>query len=215
MRATARPRAPSRLRFDKPVAFCLCALPLAWLAARAFGIAGFTLGPNPVEALIHGLGSWGLRLLLVTLCARPLAVLLRQPRLMRLRRLLGLFAFTYLVLHFLAWFGIDQSFNARNVVADIAKRPYVTVGFTALLLLLPLAVTSTDGWLRRLGRRWHTLHRLVYPAALLGCLHFLWLVKADWREPALYIAIFAALMAWRWRRDRRPTGRVAIAGVGR
>lgn len=215
MRATARPRAPSRLRFDKPVAFCLCALPLAWLVARAFNVAGFTLGPNPVEALIHGLGSWGLRLLLVTLCVRPLAVLLRQPRLMRLRRLLGLFAFTYVALHFLAWLGIDQSFNARNVLVDIAKRPYVTVGFTALLLLLPLAFTSTDGWMRRLGRRWHTLHRLVYPAALLGCLHFLWLVKADWREPALYIAIFTVLMAWRWRRDRRPTGRVATAGVGR
>lgn len=202
MRNAGRPRTPSRLRFDKPVAFFLCALPLAWIAARAFGVAGFSLGPNPVEALIHALGSWGLRLLLVTLCVRPLASLLHQPRLMRLRRLLGLFAFTYLALHFLAWLGIDQSFNARNVAADIAKRPYVTVGFTALLLLMPLAVTSTDGWMRRLGRRWQTLHRLVYPAALLGCLHFLWLVKADWREPAFYIAVFAGLMAWRWRKAR-------------
>lgn len=202
MRTADRPRTPSRLRFDKPIAFFLCALPLAWIAARTFGVAGFSLGPNPVEALIHALGSWGLRLLLVTLCVRPLAALLHQPRLMRLRRLLGLFAFTYLALHFLAWLGIDQSFDARNVVADIAKRPYVTVGFTALLLLIPLAVTSTDGWMRRLGRRWQTLHRLVYPAALLGCLHFLWLVKADWREPAFYIVVFAGLMAWRWRKAR-------------
>jgi sulfoxide reductase heme-binding subunit YedZ len=194
--------------------FVLCALPLAWLTARAFNLGGFTLGPNPVEALIHGLGSWGLRLLLITLCVRPVAVQLHQPRLMRLRRLLGLFAFTYLALHFLAWLGIDQSFNARNVVADIAKRPYVTVGFAALLLLIPLAITSTDGWMRRLGRRWRALHRLIYPAALLGCLHFLWLVKADWREPALYIAIFAALMAWRWRRDRRPAVRAAAATAG-
>lgn len=203
MRAPARPGTPSRLRFDKPAAFVLCALPLAWLAGRTFNVGGLTLGPNPVEALIHGLGSWGLRLLLITLCVRPLAVVLHQPRLMRLRRLLGLFAFTYLVLHFLTWLGIDQSFDARNVIADIAKRPYVTVGFTALLLLTPLAVTSTDRWMRRLGRRWHTLHQLVYPAALLGCLHFLWLVKADWREPALYIAIFVALMSWRWRKRRR------------
>ena len=215
MRTAARHGAPSRLRLDKPIAFALCALPLAWLAVRAFELAGLTLGPNPVEALIHGLGSWGLRLLLVTLCVRPLAVLLRQPRLMRLRRLTGLFAFTYLVLHFLAWLGIDQSFDARNVVTDIAKRPYVTVGFAALLLLVPLAVTSTDGWMRRLGRRWQALHRLIYPAAMLGCLHFLWLVKADWREPALYIAIFATLMAWRWRRYRRPAGRAATASAGR
>jgi sulfoxide reductase heme-binding subunit YedZ len=214
LRAATRPGATSRLRFDKPVVFVLCALPLAWLAARTFDVAGLTLGPNPVEALIHGLGSWGLRLLLLTLCLRPLAVLLRQPRLMRLRRLLGLFAFTYLVLHFLAWFGIDQSFDAGNVASDIAKRPYVTVGFAALLLLIPLAATSTDGWMRRLGRRWQLLHRLVYPAALLGCLHFLWLVKADWREPALYIALFATLMAWRWRRARKPAGRVATAGAG-
>lgn len=203
MRAATRPRAASRTRFDKPVAFLLCALPLAWLTARAFEVAGFTLGPNPVEALIHGLGSWGLRLLLVTLCVRPLATLLHQPRLMRLRRLLGLFAFTYLALHFLAWLGIDQAFDARNVLADIAKRPYITVGFAGLLLLVPLAVTSTDRWMRRLGQRWQALHRLIYPAALLGCLHFLWLVKADWREPVLYIVIFVALMAWRWRRDRR------------
>ncbi|HEX9207184.1 MAG TPA: protein-methionine-sulfoxide reductase heme-binding subunit MsrQ [Steroidobacteraceae bacterium] len=204
MGAPTRPGAPSRLRFDKPIAFVLCALPLAWLAGRAFNLGGLTLGPNPVEALIHGLGSWGLRLLLLTLCVRPLAVTLHQPRLMRLRRLLGLFAFTYLALHFLAWLGIDQRFDARNVIADIAKRPYVTVGFTALLLLIPLAVTSTDRWMRRLGRRWHSLHRLVYAAALLGCLHFLWLVKADWREPALYITLYAALMLWRWRKRRRP-----------
>lgn len=204
MRTPARPGNPSRLRFDKPVAFVLCALPLAWLAGRAFNLGALTLGPNPVEALIHGLGSWGLRLLLITLCIRPLAVMLHQPRLMRLRRLLGLFAFTYLALHFLTWLGIDQSFNPRNVVTDIAKRPYVTVGFVALLLLIPLAVTSTDRWMRRLGRRWLALHRLAYPAALLGCLHFLWLVKADWREPALYIAIYVALMSWRWRKRRKP-----------
>ncbi|MCE3286182.1 MAG: sulfoxide reductase heme-binding subunit YedZ [Steroidobacteraceae bacterium] len=206
---TATRRATSRFRADKPLTFLLCTLPLAWLTARAFAVAGLSLGPNPVEALIHGLGSWGLRLLLITLCVRPLAVLLRQPRLMRLRRMLGLFAFTYLVLHFLSWFVIDRALDLAGILPDIAKRPYITVGFTALLLLVPLAVTSTDRWMRRLGRRWHTLHRLVYPAALLGCLHFLWLVKADWREPALYLVLFTVLMGWRWR--QRPRRRAGIA----
>jgi sulfoxide reductase heme-binding subunit YedZ len=199
MSRTAR-SAPRRFRADKPVAFALCVLPLAGIAGRTLGFAGLSLGPNPVEALIHSLGSWGLRLLLLTLCVRPAAMLLHQPRLMRLRRTIGLFAFAYLALHFLSWLVIDRALDLPGIVADLAKRPYVTVGFTALLLLLPLAVTSTDAWMRRLGGRWQTLHRLVYPAALLGCLHFLWLVKADWREPALYLALLAVLMAWRWRR---------------
>jgi sulfoxide reductase heme-binding subunit YedZ len=112
--------------------------------------------------------------------------------------MLGLFAFTYLLLHFLTWLVLDRGLDWGGIVADIAKRPFVTVGFAALLLLVPLAVTSTDRWMRRLGRRWHSLHRLVYVAAALGALHFLWLVKADWREPGLYIALFLVLMAWRW-----------------
>ncbi|MGI9245918.1 MAG: sulfite oxidase heme-binding subunit YedZ, partial [Steroidobacteraceae bacterium] len=200
----ARPAlAAPRLRIDKPLAFILLALPLAWIAARLFGLAGLSLGPNPVEALIHALGSWGLRLLLLTLCVRPAAVILRKPRLLRLRRMTGLFAFAYVLLHFLAWLVIDRALDFGSVLPDIAQRPYVTVGFTSLLLLLPLALTSTDRWMRRLGQRWHALHRLVYLAALGGCLHFLWLVKADWREPAVYIAAFTLLMAWRWR-QRRP-----------
>jgi methionine sulfoxide reductase heme-binding subunit len=198
-------RSPGALRADKPVTFVLCALPLAWLVARAFDVAGLSLGPNPVEALLHGLGSWGLRLLLLTLCVRPAASVLRRPKLLRLRRMLGLFAFTYLVLHFLTWLVLDRALDFAGILPDIAKRPYITVGFTALLLLIPLAVTSTDRWMRRLGRRWHRLHTLVYPAVLLGCLHFLWLVKADWREPALYIALYAGLMGGRWhQRPRRP-----------
>lgn len=205
------PRASSKLRLDKPIAWVLCALPLATIVARAFGLGGLSLGPNPVEALIHALGSWGLRLLLITLCVRPVATLWRKPRVLRLRRLLGLWAFTYLVLHFLAWLGIDQGFDAHHVLADIAKRPYITVGFTALVLLVPLAVTSTDRWMRRLGRRWHSLHRLIYVAVLLGGLHFLWLVKADWREPALYLGIYALLMLWRWS-VRRPVTRVHAPG---
>jgi sulfoxide reductase heme-binding subunit YedZ len=187
----------------KAVLFVLCAAPLAWLAARAFGMAGLGLGANPIEELLHQLGLWGLRLLIVTLCVSPLAVALHQPRLMALRRMLGLFAFTYLALHFLTWLVLDQWLSLSRIVADIAKRPYITVGFAAFLMLVPLAVTSTNRWMRRLGRRWHALHRLIYPAVVLGCVHFWWQVKADWREPLLYAAVVAALLAWRWRRASR------------
>jgi methionine sulfoxide reductase heme-binding subunit len=210
---TAAATGKSRLRIDKPVVFLLCSLPLAWIVMRAFGIAGLSLGANPVEALIHALGSWGLRLLLITLCVRPVAVILRQPRVMRLRRMLGLFAFTYLSLHFLTWLVLDQSLNASLIVADIFKRPYILVGFTALLLLVPPAVTSTDRWMRRLGRRWHALHRLVYVATLLGCIHFWWQVKADWREPALYVGIYLVLMGWRWRQQQARKPRIVMDGA--
>lgn len=186
----------------KPALFLLCSLPLAWLAARAFGVAGLGLGANPIDELMDRLGEWGLRLLLATLCVTPLAVTLRKPRLMGLRRMLGLFAFTYLALHFLTWLVLDQWFDVDAIVADIGKRPYITVGFTAFVLLVPLAVTSTAGWMRRLGRRWHKLHRLVYVAAILGCVHFWWQVKADWREPAVYAAVLLLLLAWRVRRAR-------------
>jgi len=186
----------------KPLLFLACSLPLAWLLARAFGIAGSGLGPNPIDEIMDRLGEWGLRLLLATLCITPLAVELRKPWLMGLRRMLGLFAFTYLALHFLNWLVLDQWFDLRAIGADIAKRPYITVGFSAFLLLVPLAITSTKGWMRRLGRRWHRLHRLVYAAAILGCAHFWWQVKADWREPLVYASILAVLLGWRLRRAR-------------
>ena len=199
--------AKRRFRADKPLLFLLCSLPLLRLVLRAFGVSSLSLGPNPVEALLHGLGLWGLRLLLLTLCVRPATVTLRQPRLMRLRRMLGLWAFTYLALHFLTWLVLDRGLDLSGIAADIVKRPFISVGFAALLLLIPLAVTSTDRWMRRLGRRWHSLHGLVYVAALLGSLHFLWLVKADWREPALYITAYMALMAWRWWKRRPGVGK--------
>ena len=190
-------------RLLKPALFVLCALPLAWLVARASGIAGTGLGANPVDEIMDRLGEWGLRLLLATLCITPLAVELRKPWLVGLRRMLGLFAFTYLSLHFLNWLVLDQWLDLGAIAADIARRPYITVGFTAYAMLVPLAITSTAGWMRRLGRRWHRLHRLVYPAAVLGCTHFWWQVKADWREPALYAAGLALLLGWRLRRARR------------
>jgi sulfoxide reductase heme-binding subunit YedZ len=190
------------LKPAKPLLFIACAVPLAWLVARTFGIAGLGLGANPISELIHQLGLWGLRLLLVTLCVSPLAVTLRKPKLMQLRRMLGLWSFTYLALHFLTWLVLDQSLRPAAIIADIVKRPYITVGFSALLMLIPLAITSTRRWMQRLGRRWHQLHRLVYPAAVLGCWHFWWQVKADWREPLVYSIALAGLLAWRWRRSR-------------
>ena len=194
-------------RFAKPLLFVLCTLPLAWLVARTFGVAGAGLGANPIDELTDRLGEWGLRLLLATLCVTPLAVLLRKPWLMGLRRMLGLFAFSYVALHLLVWLVLDHWLDLAAIGADIVKRPYITVGLTAFLMLLPLAVTSTQRWMRRLGARWHRLHKLIYPAAILGCTHFWWQVKADWREPAVYAALLLLLLGWRVRRAqqrRRP-----------
>jgi sulfoxide reductase heme-binding subunit YedZ len=190
-------------RFARPGLFVACALPLAWLVARLLGIAGAGLGANPIDELMDRLGEWGLRLLIATLAVTPLAVTLRKPWLVGLRRMLGLFAFTYLCLHFLTWLVLDQWFDLASIGADLAKRPYITVGFTAFALLVPLAVTSTAGWMRRLGPRWHRLHRLIYPAAILGVTHFWWQVKADWREPLVYALVLAGLLGWRLHRARR------------
>jgi sulfoxide reductase heme-binding subunit YedZ len=192
-------------RYSKPLLFVLCLLPLAWLLVRAFGIAGAGLGANPVDELQDRLGQWGLRFLLATLAVTPLAVTLRKPWLVGLRRMLGLYSFTYLALHFANWLVLDRWLDGSAILADIAKRPYITVGFAAFAMLVPLAATSTNGWMRRLGRRWHRLHRLVYPAAILGCIHYWWQVKADWREPLLYAALLSVLLGWRvWRaRGRR------------
>jgi len=199
----------------KPALFVLCALPLAWLLARLFGVAGLGLGANPIDELMDRLGQWGLRLLLATLTITPLAVTLRKPWIMGLRRMLGLYAFTYLSLHFLTWLVLDQWVDLQAIAADIVKRPYITVGFTAFVLLIPLAVTSTRGWMRRLGARWQRLHRLVYATAILGCVHYWWQVKADWREPALYALVLATLLGWRVRRARRlAAGRQARARPG-
>jgi sulfoxide reductase heme-binding subunit YedZ len=200
--------------------FVACALPLAWLLARTFGIAGAGLGPNPIDEIMDRLGEWGLRLLLATLGITPLAVELREPWLVQLRRMLGLYAFTYIALHFLNWLVLDQWFDTGSILADIAERPYITVGFTAFVLLVPLAVTSTRGWMRRLGRRWHRLHRLVYVTAILGCVHFWWQVKADWREPAVYSIVLLLLLGWRLRRARgrrlarRPASAVRVQECG-
>jgi methionine sulfoxide reductase heme-binding subunit len=187
-----------RYRFIyKPLVFIACLVPLAWLASGAFGWFGASLGPDPVKELEHECGKTALNLLLLTLAVTPVRELTSQPQLLRLRRMLGLFVFFYVVLHFTIYLVLDLELNFATLGADIAKRPYITIGFTALLLLIPLAVTSTNGMMRRLGRRWQTLHRLIYVIAVLGVWHFYWQVKRDVREPLLYAGILALLLGYR------------------
>lgn len=169
-----------------------------------------TLGANPIETITHTTGEWALRLLLATLAVTPLRRLFGWRRLAPYRRTLGLLAFSYVCLHFATYVVLDLSFDLAAVGEDIAERPYITAGFSAFLCLLPLALTSTRGWVRRLGRRWVQLHRLVYVAAGLAVIHFLWQVKADLREPLIYAVLLASLLAvrvwfsWNARRARQP-----------
>jgi sulfoxide reductase heme-binding subunit YedZ len=187
----------------KPLLFSACLLPLARLVAGAAGWGNVSLGANPVDAILDTLGKWTLNFLLITLCVTPLRELSGLNALLRVRRMLGLFAFTYAALHFTTYLWLDQSLDLAAVVEDIAKRPYITIGFTALLLLTPLAITSTNRMMRRLGRRWQKLHRLVYVIAILGVWHFYWQVKADVREPLWYAAGLMLLLGYRaWRRRR-------------
>lgn len=181
----------------KPALFLLCLAPAAELAHGAW--AG-TLGVNPLETLTRGTGEWALRLLLATLAVTPLIRLTGRPELLRLRRMLGLFAFFYACLHLGTYLWFDKFFDWAEVWLDIRDRPFITAGITAFALLAPLAATSTRGMQRRLGRAWNRLHRLVYAAAAAGVLHYFWLVKADYFEPALYGAVFLLLMLARLRR---------------
>jgi len=184
----------------KSLLFALCVVPaarLVWLGLND------GLGANPIEFVIRSLGTWTLTLLLATLAITPLRRLTGINALIRVRRMLGLFAFFYASLHFLAYVGLDQFFDFRQILADIVKRPYITVGFTSFVLLIPLAVTSTNAMQRRLGgRRWQRLHRLVYVIAAGGVVHYLWLVKKDITAPALYALVLILLLGLRlwWQR---------------
>lgn len=193
----------------KAAVHALAVAPLALLGFKAWQIGSGAdidaLGADPVAAIEHELGLWALRLLLLTLAVTPLRQLLGQPLLLRFRRMLGLWAFAYASLHFAAYLVLDLRGWWAQVLVEIVERPYITVGFAAWLLLVPLAVTSTRGWMRRLGRNWGRLHRLVYAIAALAVLHFWWVVKSDLREPLLYAAILAALLGWRLVRWRRRT----------
>lgn len=193
-------------KWTKVAVFLICLLPLGALVWRGFHHG---LGANPVEFIQLTTGEWTLRFLVFTLCVTPLRKLLHLPDLIRFRRMLGLFAFSYLSIHFLTYLFLDQSFDFAAISKDIAKRPFITVGFLGFLLLLPMAITSTAGWIRRLGgKRWQMIHRGIYLAAICGVVHYYWKVKSDVRMPLFYGALVAILLLWRlgdWFFKRRGT----------
>jgi methionine sulfoxide reductase heme-binding subunit len=195
----------------KAAVFVACLLPFAYLVWRA--VAG-DLGANPIEAVTLSTGRWALRLLLVTLAVTPLRRVTGWNRLISYRRMLGLFGFFYASLHFAIYIVIDQFFDWETIVEDIAKRPFITVGFAAFVLLVPLAVTSTKGWIRRLGRRWQRLHRLIYVAASLAVVHFIWKVKSDLRDPLFYASILGLLLGFRavWWLAKRTRAPASLRG---
>lgn len=222
MTATPAPRSPSIKALSarqvsglKVLLFILALIPAGMLVLAFFQDA---LGANPIEAITHASGDWTLRFLLITLAVTPLRKLTGWHWLIRLRRMLGLFTFFYAVLHFGTYIVLDQFFDWRAVVLDVLKRPYITVGFAAFVLLVPLAVTSTNAMVRRLGgRRWQALHRSVYGIAILGVVHYWWLVKADVFAPLIYALILAVLLglrAW-WREQERQRQRSAPPANGR
>jgi len=175
----------------KPSLFILCLLPFIFLLIAALTDG---LGTNPVEVLTHDTGQWALRLLLLTLAVTPLRRLSKLNWLIKLRRMLGLFTFFYALLHLITYIWLDQFFDWSEILLDIPKRPFITIGFISFVLLLPLALTSTNAMQRRLKKRWLTLHKLVYIIPLLVVIHFIWSLKADYSEPMLYASIFIILM---------------------
>ncbi|MBI2241027.1 MAG: sulfoxide reductase heme-binding subunit YedZ [Magnetospirillum gryphiswaldense] len=185
------------MRGLKPAVFALSLLPLVWLGWQvAFG----SLGVNPVETLNRTLGDWALRFLLLALAVTPVRQWTHWAPLARLRRMMGLFAFFYVCLHLASYVGVDLFFDWAALWKDVVKRTYITLGMGCFLLLLPLALTSTDGMIRRLGgKAWRKLHKLVFPAAILGVAHFWLMVKADIREPVVYALVLAVLLGWRMR----------------
>ena len=189
------------LRRWKIALFLLSLVPLGLLIVDTFADR---LGANPIEEITHRTGEWALRFLLLTLAVTPARLAFNAPRLLAFRRTLGLFAFFYAGLHFTTYIWLDQFFDARAMAADILERPFITLGFAAFVILIPLAATSTGAMMRRLGQRWQQLHRLVYLATILAVLHFWLLVKADIREPAVYAAVLTFLLGVRlWRARRR------------
>lgn len=198
---------PSLLRAIKLLVFLLALLPISLIVWDGFHDH---LGANPVEAITHRTGDWTLRFLMITLSVTPLRRLTGMHWLIRLRRMFGLFAFFYASLHFTTYLWLDQNFVWHDIVKDVTKRPYITVGFSALLMMIPLALTSTNAMVKRLGGpRWQKLHRLVYVIATFGVLHYLWLVKSDVREPVLYGCILLVLFGYRawYARFRDPSRR--------
>ena len=194
MQAMARDNRLKRGWWIKPLVFLICLLPLA---SMLYGLLGNTLGANPVESLSRESGEWTLRLLLVGLLASPLQYHMKWLWPVRVRRMIGLFAFFYACLHLLVFIGLDQQFFWAEIVREIAGKPYLLAGLASLLILLPLALTSNRAMMRRLGKRWKSLHVWVYFAALAACLHFVWLAKGDKPEPVIYLIILLVLLGWR------------------
>ena len=182
----------------KALIWVACLVPLAWLVARGFEIGSFDLGPNPVEEVLHTLGKTCLNILFITLAVTPARQITGFNVLIRFRRLLGLFAFFYLVLHFLAYALLDLRLAWSTIGTDIAERPYITLGMAALVLMTALACTSTQAMQRRLKRNWARLHKAIYVIAILGAVHFQWQTKGDAElEPWVYIAILTVLLGYR------------------
>lgn len=197
-----------RMGAVKAGVFAAALVPAAWLVWAVFHDG---LGHNPVETITHHTGNWSLRFLLLTLAITPARKLLKLPQLIRFRRMLGLFAFFYALLHFLTWAWLDRMFDPAEIVADIQKRPFITAGAVAFFAMIPLAITSTAGWIRRLGgKQWAMLHRLIYVSAIAAVLHFYWLVKSDIREPLLYASILLGLLLARVLLRARPAARDRI-----
>jgi len=205
------------MRVLKPLLFAACLGPFLLLVANGFG-AGGSLGANPIDKITDVTGTWTLRFVLITLAVTPIRRLTGWNTVIRFRRMLGLFAFFYGSLHFLTWSVLDQGLALQFIGADIAKRPYITVGFLGFSLMIPLAITSTAGWIRRLGgKRWNLLHRAIYLTAVCGVIHYLWLVKSDINRPLTYGAILAVLLgirAWyAWRPKPAATAAASAASA--
>lgn len=200
-------------KFLKPFVFGGCLVPLALLGAG--GLRG-QLGANPIEKITHQTGDWTLILLLMTLAITPLRRITGINELISFRRMLGLFAFFYGTLHFFTYIWLDKFFDTHEIAKDVYKRPFITAGFTGFVLMIPLAVTSTKGWIRRLGKKWVVLHRLIYASAIAGVVHYIWLVKKDVRKPLIYATVLAILLFWRlavWiiKRQKSPTAKLPAA----
>jgi methionine sulfoxide reductase heme-binding subunit len=210
-------RVLTSMRVLKPLAFLACLGPFLLLIGDGLGLSG-SLGANPIDKITDVTGTWTLRFVLITLAVTPLRRLTGWNTLIRFRRMLGLFAFFYGSLHFLTWSVLDQGLALQFIGADIAKRPYITVGFLGFVLMMPLAITSTAGWIRRLGgKRWQALHRLIYVTAVCGVVHYLWLVKSDINRPLTYGAILAVLLgirAWYAWRPKPAATKPADAAAG-
>jgi methionine sulfoxide reductase heme-binding subunit len=202
-----------QIRFiAKPLVFAACLFPAGHLLLGAFGLFGVSLGADPVAVMLHTCGKWTLNFLMITLCMTPLRDLTHSLIWLRFRRMFGLFAFFYVLLHFTVYLVLDQDLKFGALWQDIVKRPYITIGMLGLVLLVPLAFTSTAKMQRRLGRAWTRLHRLVYLVAVLGVWHYWWQVKKDVREPLIYACGLTILLGYRIWKERRSLVKI---GAGR